>query len=126
MVKRFELPAFLLLSFGIPFLFLTDLFPFHRFGMFAGIARNPEKTASYEIETHQNGNWKNLETGNPYFDSGYFPAMAEKAFGHPKKEKELAELLQESMKKPELRFRLRKKQFSPLLDSIRCISPNCP
>lgn len=74
---------FLLIFFGIPFLAVSDLFPLHRFGMFA---RQPlVSTAEFkgEIQIKKDGSWQKAETGNAYLDKNYFPLWANRAMREP-------------------------------------------
>ena len=84
------LPLGLVIIFGLPFLMLTDLFPFHRYGMFARMpAKNPE--SEVRILTANEGKWKQLQTHSPNLDKGALPGLAAAAFGNPVKEKSLVE-----------------------------------
>jgi hypothetical protein len=64
------------LIFGIPFILMTDLFPLHRYGMFASLPGNPSIKKKYEIEIFLKGTWQVLTSGNEYLDHGYFPVQA--------------------------------------------------
>lgn len=82
-MKNFAL-ILILLVFGLPFLVITDLFPLHRYGMFARIPENPAQVERYSFETKTLGSkWQKLQTGNPYFDDSYLPALAEKVYHLP-------------------------------------------
>jgi hypothetical protein len=71
----------IILFFGLPFLGLTDLFPLHRFGMFALVPTDQKKVESFEIQVkNPKENWKTLQTGNEYFDKNYFPVLASRSF----------------------------------------------
>jgi hypothetical protein len=85
MVKSAAGALFLLFLFGIPFLAMQDLFPLHRYGMFARSARLPGSLLKhYSIEIrHPGRNWEELQTGSPYFDSGFFPEWARRAVEKP-------------------------------------------
>jgi hypothetical protein len=84
MVIRNAALVVFLLVFGLPFLAITDLFPFHRFGMFARIPEKAQDVSQYVFEVKEPGkSWKKLEAGNPYFDYNYFPLLAEKGFQNP-------------------------------------------
>jgi hypothetical protein len=70
--------------FGLPFLMLTDLFPFHRYGMFALIPEKSDKVEHFCFETRvSNQAWQKLQTGNLYFDNSYLPVLAEKGYRIP-------------------------------------------
>lgn len=80
-----------LLAFGLPFVLITDLFPFHRFGMFARTPTADEEIQRYSIELKiKEKRWKMLKTGNPYFDKSYFCQLASDAFNRPEKRPNLA------------------------------------
>lgn len=66
------------LFFGIPFVLLSDLFPFHRFGMFARI---PKEAPKPEIHILLAGNDTiiELKTGSPCLDRGLLKKMARNA-----------------------------------------------
>lgn len=85
MVKAIAGTLFLFVLFGIPFLAMQDLFPLHRYGMFARSARlQGSLLRHYSIEVrHPARNWEPLQTGNPYFDAGYFPEWARRAAEKP-------------------------------------------
>ena len=85
------------LIFGIPFLLLTDLFPFHRFGMFA---RFPVKKPAPEIKILLYGSdtVMLLKTGSPCLDRGLLNQWAQAAF----KDSSKADLLLEKLR-PSLR-----------------------
>ena len=72
---------FLVAWFGIPFLVITDLFPLHRYGMFARVALPASKPTLFSIETKTNPSpWKKLTIGNPYFDNSYLPTWAARTY----------------------------------------------
>lgn len=97
MVRQKLLIVLLCIAFGLPFLVLADLFPFHRFGMFASLPRQSSSYASLEIQWKVNGAWKTLETGNAYFDQSYLPQKALQAFGNAGLEKSFIGKLKASM-----------------------------
>ena len=86
------------LVFGIPFLLITDLFPLHRYGMFAGVSRQPGKTEKFRIEMKVAGSWQTLSAGNEYLDKNYFPLQAEQAFRNPAYRQELADKIRASLR----------------------------
>ena len=70
----------LLMVFGIPFVMMTDLFPFHRYGMFARIPESKNEVFQYAIEVKENGKpWEKLKTGNEYIDKNYLPLLSFKS-----------------------------------------------
>jgi len=89
---------FLVLIFGLPFLLITDLFPLHRYGMFAALPSHETKTVKTEIHVHSDRHWKKLVTGNEYLDAGYLPKEAELAFGKRNLEKTLGLKLVQALK----------------------------
>jgi hypothetical protein len=108
--------------FGIPFLLMTDLFPLHRYGMFAGLARKKQPLSQYSIEIHLTGKWTKLEAENEYLDKNYFPLVAERAFGHLESEASLASKINASQKIKPDSIRIRKiSQQKP--DSTRFVFP---
>jgi hypothetical protein len=99
MVSKNLLIGILVLFFGLPFLAITDLFPFHRFGMFARIPSNENSLIQYHVETHQPDSvWKILQTGNEYMDKSYIPLLARKAIHDPAEQRQLAEKLLKNLK----------------------------
>lgn len=97
-----------LLAFGLPFVVITDLFPLHRFGMFARMPNPGEEVQLFSIEVKVgNEPWKTLLTGNPYFDKSYFYHLASDAFGKKEKSSALADKLRRTL--------------SPQPDSIRLV-----
>lgn len=85
------------LIFGIPFLLLTDLFPFHRFGMFARIpAKNP--AAEVRILLCGSDTAMLLETGSPCLDRGLLNQWAAAAFQDSSKADLLLEKLRPSLR----------------------------
>ena len=97
-----------LIAFGLPFVLITDLFPLHRFGMFARMPNPNEEVQLYSIELKINPKpWQTLETDNPYFDKSYFYHLASDAFGEREKSESLADKLIQTL--------------SPKPDSIRLV-----
>lgn len=92
-----------LIAFGLPFLAITDLFPLHRFGMFARIPETPEKVEHFWFETRvSDKGWQKLQTGNPYFDHSYLPVLAEKGYRIPQEyEKWILKLRSVRSEKPD-------------------------
>jgi hypothetical protein len=72
------------LVFGLPFLFMTDLFPFHRFGMFARIP-DKNKPDAIVIRVKEGENWKELKSGSPNLDRGLLPSEAAACFSDKQK-----------------------------------------
>lgn len=97
MVRQKLLIVLLCVAFGLPFLVLADLFPFHRFGMFASLPRQAASYSHLEIQWKTSGNWKKMQTGNTYFDDLYIPQKALVAFGNPSLEKALVGKLKAAM-----------------------------
>ena len=97
------------LIFGVPFLLITDMFPVHRYGMFAGISRQPGELEKFHIEMKVAGSWQILSAGNEYLDSNYFPLQAEQAFHTPAFRSELADKIKASLRaKPDSVLIIRK------------------
>ena len=98
-----------ILIFGIPFLLITDLFPLHRYGMFAGISSQSGESEKFHIEMKVAGSWQTLSAGNEYLDNNYFPLQAEQAFRTPAYRPELAGKIRASLRtKPDSVFIIRK------------------
>lgn len=98
MFRQRLIPLFLVLVFGIPFLMLTDLFPLHRYGMFARIpASAPESPVN--ILVYKDGNWTELSSGSPYLDAGILPRKSLEAFGDSLKESQFRLSLLSTFKK---------------------------
>lgn len=78
--------------FGLPFLGLVDLFPLHRFGMFA---RLPESGSLpvFRLVKFQNGQWQALTFGNAYFDDSYGKIWASRAWSDSLFRKKLTKVL---------------------------------
>lgn len=87
-----------ILIFGIPFLLITDLFPLHRYGMFAGISRQPGEMKKFHIKMKVAGSWQTLSAVNEYLDQNYFPLQAEQAFRTPAYSSELADKIRASLR----------------------------
>jgi len=66
------------LFFGIPFVLLSDLFPFHRYGMFARIPKEAPK-AEIQILLAGKDTIIELKTGSPCLDRGLLKKMARNA-----------------------------------------------
>jgi len=97
------------LVFGIPFMLITDLFPLHRYGMFAGISRQPGESEKFQIEMKVAGRWQTLSASNEYLDNNYFPLQAEHAFRTPAYRPELADKIRASLRtKPDSVLIIRK------------------
>lgn len=80
--------------FGVPFVLVAELFPMHRFGMFARRPNPGEGTTKAHLETKTDDEpWKKLETGNAYFDNGYFSTLAQQAANEEPKKAQLAQNL---------------------------------
>jgi len=98
MIRQVFIPFFLVLVFGIPFLLITDLFPLHRYGMFARIPVSaPESPV--KILVHKDGNWAELSSGSPYLDAGILPRKSLEAFGDTLKESQFRLALLSTFKK---------------------------
>lgn len=78
-----------LIFFGIPFLAVSDLFPFHRFGMFAQLPVSSNSEFLGQIQIKKDGKWQKAETGNAYLDKNYFPLWANRAMREPEFKKRL-------------------------------------
>lgn len=78
MQKRNLFPLLIPLVFGIPFLLISDLFPFHRFGMFARHSSAPV-TEETRILLAVGDTLMKLESGSPCLDRGLFPQLASHA-----------------------------------------------
>jgi hypothetical protein len=99
----------LVLIFGIPFLLITDLFPLHRYGMFASISMQQGGIEKFQIQTKVAGSWQPLSAGNAYLDQNYFPLQAELAFRNPSYRPELADKIRASLRtKPDSVFIIRR------------------
>jgi hypothetical protein len=86
MVRKYGPVWILVFVFGLPFLVITDLFPFHRFGMFARIPSQPGEVVKYQFQQKTKGkNWEAVKVGNAYFDQNYLPMLAEKLVLFPEK-----------------------------------------
>ncbi len=97
MQPRKLLPLFLPLVFGIPFLLLCDLFPFHRFGMFARLpSKAPE--AETRILLADRDSLHVLQTGSPCLDRGLISTMAAAAFPDPAASELLIKKLQTALR----------------------------
>lgn len=97
------------LIFGVPFLLITDLFPLHRYGMFAGISRQPGVSEKFHIDLKVAGRWQTLMAGNEYLDQNYFPLQAELAFRNLSYRPELADKIRASLRtKPDSVLIIRK------------------
>jgi hypothetical protein len=66
------------LFFGIPFVLLSDLFPFHRYGMFARVPKEAPK-AEIQILLAGKDTIIELKTGSPCLDRGLLKKMARNA-----------------------------------------------
>ena len=109
MFRQRLIPLFLVFVFGIPFLMLTDLFPLHRYGMFARIPVSaPESPV--KILVYQNGNWTELSSGSPYLDAGILPRKSLEAFGDSLKESQFRLALLSTFKKKPDSIALEKNQ----------------
>jgi len=84
------------LVFGIPFLLLTDLFPFHRYGMFA---RLPSKIQPEEVRIRikEGSDWKEFQTGSPCLDRGILARLAEAGFSDQKEAQNLLDKIRPSL-----------------------------
>lgn len=92
-------PLVLVVTFGLPFLAITDLFPLHRFGMFARIPETKGSIEFFEFQTKtKNGTWQKLKTGNDYMDQSYLPLLAERCFGSNDKQMVMGNKLAASLK----------------------------
>jgi len=99
MVKQNWMIIILCLAFGSPFLAITDLFPLHRFGMFAQMPESNNQIETYQIELKVFGkNWVPLKTGNTYMDESYLPFLAKKNIKHPESKKEFGKKIHLSLK----------------------------
>jgi len=97
------------LIFGIPFLLITDLFPLHRYGMFAGISKQKGEPEKFHLKMKVAGSWQTLSAGNEYLDNNYFPLQAELAYRTPAYRTELADKIRASLRiKPDSVFIIRK------------------
>ena len=113
-----------LIAFGLPFVLITDLFPLHRFGMFARMPNPDEEVQLYSIELKINPKpWQTLETGNPYFDKSYFYHLASDVFDEREKSESLAEKLIHTLSPKPDSIRLVKKSMNASSKSI-LIYPN--
>ena len=91
------LPLGLLIIFGLPFLLLTDLFPFHRFGMFARMPhRKPEREV--KILMASEGKWKQAVSGSPCLDNGALRQTALEAFENRGMESQMLSKILPSLK----------------------------
>lgn len=98
-----------LAAFGLPFVLITDLFPLHRFGMFARLPDQKSTTSKCYLETKTGtSDWLILKTGNAYFDEGYLSKLGSEAIDDPSMAKNLAEKL--------------KKTLYPVPDSLRMVA----
>lgn len=90
------IPILISLFFGIPFLLLTDFFPFHRYGMFARI---PSKVPETEIRIMliSRDTTTELQTGSPCLDNGLLKKMAADAYKNPDMASGLIEKLRPSL-----------------------------
>lgn len=70
---------FLVLAFGLPFLAISDLFPFHRYGMFARMPAKTKAESRFSIDYKKLGEYHSVQSGNGYVDNNYLPLWAEKA-----------------------------------------------
>lgn len=86
MVKSRVIAALICLAFGLPFLLLADLFPLHRFGMFASLPKQAVSYSRFQMEVKVRGKWTAFKTGNAYFDESYLSTLALEAWGNPEKE----------------------------------------
>lgn len=93
MVKTERYWLLITLFFGLPFLALSDLFPFHRFGMFATHPQSEQGWEKIELESFKDGTWKHIESGNAYMDFNYLPQMASRVLKNAEKETELGKKL---------------------------------
>jgi hypothetical protein len=99
MVKNNWIIITLWLVFGLPFLAITDLFPLHRFGMFAQAPTQIKNSDTFEIQLKLHGdNWEKLKTGNAYMDESYLPLLAKKCFQNLIDKKEFGEKIHCSLK----------------------------
>jgi hypothetical protein len=84
------------LIFGIPFLLLLDLFPFHRYGMFARIPAG-KPAPEVRIMVASRDTLLELKTGSPYLDRGVMAKMATQAYGSKSKAADLLAKLRPSL-----------------------------
>jgi hypothetical protein len=84
------------LVFGIPFLLLTDLFPFHRYGMFARIP-NSKTGPEVRILLANRDTTLALETGSPCLDRGILARLAEAGFSDQKEAHNLLDKIRPSL-----------------------------
>ena len=87
-----------IIAFGLPFLLIGDLFPLHRFGMFARTIPLEQQESDYFISYKMDSTgWTKLSTGNEYMDAEYFPIWAKNAFLDSKKANQLVLKLIQTM-----------------------------
>jgi hypothetical protein len=98
MIRQVFIPFFLILVFGIPFLLITDLFPLHRYGMFARIPVSAPESPVKILE-YKDGNWTELSSGSPYLDAGILPRKSLEAFGDTLQESQFRLALLSTFKK---------------------------
>jgi len=60
----------------LPFILITDFFPFARFGMFAEPVRAADTLKTFEAEYYQNLQWHNLDAKQFNMASGSFMYLA--------------------------------------------------
>ena len=99
MIKQNWMILTLCLVFGLPFLAITDLFPFHRFGMFAQKPQQNNDIEIYhlEVKTGQK-TWESLKTGNAYMDESYLPQLAQKCMHNSDFKKDFGAKIYASLK----------------------------
>ena len=113
-----------LIAFGLPFVLISDLFPLHRFGMFARMPNPTEEVQIYSIEVKTKPkHWLKLEIGNPYFDKSYFYHLASDAFDNQKKTASLADKLLNTLSAKPDSIRLVKQTMNTTVKSF-IIYPN--
>jgi hypothetical protein len=85
------------LIFGIPFLLLLDLFPFHRYGMFARIPAS-KPAPEVRIMLASQDSLLELKTGSPCLDRGMLAQMAAQGFENQSRAAELLVKLRPSLR----------------------------
>jgi|GEM_PF-3457558 hypothetical protein len=84
------------LVFGIPFLLLLDLFPFHRYGMFARIpAAMPAPEVRIILVSRDTS--LELKTGSPCLDRGIVSKLAAESFSNQNSAEDLLNKLRPSL-----------------------------
>lgn len=84
------------MAFGLPFLGIVDLFPLHRFGMFARIPESGSY-ADFRLVKFQNGQWQEIKFGNAYFDDSYGKIWASRAWNDSLFRQKLSRVLSEKI-----------------------------